>query len=42
MPYHYWDGIFENRDTLYTYELFLQAVSLFPKFCGEFVTNGGY
>jgi hypothetical protein len=37
-PESTWDNWTSNANSIYTYELFLKAVSKFPAFCGE--TNG--
>jgi hypothetical protein len=42
MPYHYYEGIFMSHHADYTYEVFLQAASLYPKFCGEFIQAGTF
>jgi hypothetical protein len=34
-----YEYVFENRESSLTYDVFLQAASLFPMFCGEFVTG---
>jgi hypothetical protein len=30
-----WESTFPNADPFYTYDNFMEAVSRFPKFCGE-------
>ena len=34
-----YEYVFEYRDASLTYEVFLEAASLFPMFCGEFVAR---